>query len=1215
MGVDKQALDIIRSAKDNNQDKILDIIRSAKEPKQSEAIKIIRDAATGPSAVQESGGGIRPDSATAPVTTPSQPSRFERFQEFVNRQFRDQPIVGQPHPAVAEQFSKAGLPIPASPFSVEDTEMMDSLFQDQQQFGLILFEAADYLDKPRRVGTNLMEFQNRQLPMLAGAPSPLGILSNVLIGKGTPRFESAEDAVRKGWSGEESVSLLKAGEVGVLGGEVSDRIQAWEDRHWPLRYSRKVGDVVSNLAADAALDLSIGKAVVTPIRKGLLKYGTEGMQNAIKRMGKDALDEGFEAVAARAANDAANLQTTARKSTDDMIRESIENSGVVPEVPLAMQATADDVAKVQAALVTKRIKAQRLTQKITDLDNQIKSLNTESSSLARAQADYDKFVMETRKNLLVDQVAEVHKDTAATRSILTEMQNKAHAIDYKASSRDLRAAYINTHILKLDDPEAAGSIRHFIRLASGNTTDDIAEMTDEGFDALFDFIDAKAKDPSNWAYLSTEVPGNAGRIRRLGRAFFNNQVVSPSWQVFDRLNAGRLYQFVDDAFFNRYEHVARIRAEWDFHLENIGVSVSRKQRSKKEKDILRRVFLVADGRMTKLEDGVASFNVTATRTAKETWITPVSKEELAAAQYANKEARVFANMAVAQGRLSHTGKDAPKVIDHYMTHLFDRQVVESQLDVDSAKQLAKEMREAADAIPDATLKQQALDAAAEIEKAAQSGAKADLARIADIYQFQTATDVDIPQFLRRVNARQGLIEDADLAFRTMADRESHALYMQPAYQQATGMANATENDNLIRYTRQWINDMRGIPGKAEATLEPNMHDFSLMLEHGTRWLPDWTHLKWKAEDRAIRQMSKWFRSKTYFAAMGFNPGPIVTNMTQSTLTIGAIGVKPTLAGMQSLSTEGGRNILRHSRILIGRNPMHSIGLKEMSRISRAGNWGFRMIDKWMNVAPAFNGSLYKQIHGNADKMAILRKYGIPEGNGFWTSLSKALDAGEFAPESNIANRIAKLTQYSYLKHDTPQFLRGPFGSMFGQFLSWPANYWQSYIPEMAKWMVTGQSPFGPLSATERGTLVRHILLAETLIAAGGDMGIDLKKHRPVTLGGNVAGIPIFLPGGAAPRETPALKILTGAAQVFTSQGDQRKIDKGLGTIRSGFMMKRTGIPIPFYPQAFNRLEKAAEEDNIGEIFFKLSDEDKSSFKSRFRIRPPGAPTPRRPSLF
>ncbi len=1139
-----------------------------------------------------------------------QPSTFARMakaiEDFMLR--RGATPVGVPAPAVTEAFTQAGLPIPGQTFSEEDTAKLQELFKEQQRFALGLLESMDYLDRPRRVITNVA-FRLQEQGQFAlenfGRPKELQPIqfayTTATRGLAQPRFTSVKDAMGKGWSGDDSVSLLKVGEAGILGVDISNKVEAWEKRHWQTKYPRIIADGLSNLAGDALIDFGIVKGVLLPIKSavkaGALRYGTEAMKDSILKASKSALDEGFESVATKAVNDAANLSTTARRSLDDMIQESIDNAPDIAPVGAVFQATEAEILEQQAELLVRRVKVGKLKAQIDGVGKQIENLDFESSPLAKAEAGFRRFKLQTRQGLLSDQLVESTKQADEARSILSEIQRLGHAVDYKATIRVAREAYVEASINSIDNIKDLDSIKHFIRLASGGVTDDIAELSDEGFDALFDFIDARAKDPSNWNYLSTDAPGPLGAAKRAGRSIFLNQTVSPAWQVFRRLGGERIYQFVDDAFFNRYTHLEKSLSEWEIHLKQIGVKSRVAKRSAKEAESLRKVFLMADGRMTKLEDGVATFNVTKGRVAKESWITPVSPEEIAAAGFANKEAKVLADMAVAQGRLSHTGADAPKVIDHYMTHLFDRSVVEAGLSKEALQAEIKKLTlSLADETDPARLKAIS-DSIEELRGAVMADTVVSLERIAELYDFAAKTDVNIPEFLRRINAREGLIEDADLAFRTMANHETDALYMQPAYKAANAMATETGNDNLRNFTRKWINDLRGVPTRFEAALEPLAQDVSALLEHGTAWLPEWTHLQWKAQDRAIRQFSKTFRSRTYLAAMGFNPGPVATNMTQSMLTIGAIGTKSTFKGFESLTTAGGKSMLRHSRLLIGRNPMHTISLREMSRLSKASSYTFRMVDQWMNVAPAFNGSLHKQIAGNADKMAILRRYGVPEGRGFWETTSKALDAGEFANEVNIANRVAKTTQYSYLRHDAPAFLRTPLGSAFGQFLSWPANYWQSYIPEMTKWMVSGQSPFGPLSIIERSTLLRHVVLAETLIAAGDQAGIDLRKHRPIAFGGD---IPIPLPGGPAPQTTPALRIIQGMVGIATSQGNQRKMNAGILELKKGFMVGPAALPIvPFFPAGLRRIEKVLTEGDIRPLFFRMSEKDKAAKRTGF----------------
>lgn len=1098
-------------------------------------------------------GGITPSvQATAPTVTPS----------FLQQLF--------PTGLVETPFIPENYPIRPHTAAQLQTPM----------FPLVpgLMEAADvFLDRPRRILTNAAYYVGQET-------------KGVRLPKGQRRFESFKDAMKGAWTGEEAPSFYKTLEVLRVGEVASNQIEAYQNRHWFMKYPRKFTEFASDIVADAAVDYLLGKAIYRPVKAGFRLVMPESFIARVSKTPASVLDEGFEATVGRAVNDELGTHTAARASTDDMIRESMMKSGELPEH--VMQASAEEIAQAQTRYIAQEAKRNVLSEKVNILRDQ---LDNYDDYLGNA---YDKWVKESRLKVMEDQLATQVADVDAASRAFAELRQKGILIDYTASRRSMRQAYVDAYIKKLDDPEAAGNIKHFIKLASGNTTDDIAELSDDAFNTLFDFIEYRVTDKRNWDYLSEGTPGTRGRFRRIGRRIVHNQVVSPAWQVFERLKGKRIYQFVDDAFYNRYTHLEGSLTEWDNHLRTL-----KKQGhlGKKRDETMRKIFRYADGRLERVDD--TKFIFKPADAAPETMF--LSAEEQAAGEFINKEARTLADMAVAQGRLSHTGEDAPKVIENYITHLFDRSATQAGI-------IEKEAMDIAESLPLGQARDDAI-------RAVELRAYADVADIAEMYQYKTGIKVDIPEFKRRIGAYEGLIEDADLAFRHFINNETKALYMQPAYEAANAMAGESGNRNLIRYTRQWINSQRGIPTRFEAAIEPNAQDISMLLEYGTRWLPEWTHLQWKAENRAVRQFSNWFRAKTYFAAMGFNPGPVATNATQSLLTIGAIGTKSTFAGFGSLATDGGRDILKHSRLLVGRNPMHLMSLREMSKAGRAGGWAFRQVDQWMNVAPAFNGSLYKQIAGNSDKMAVLRKYGIPEGDGFWKSLSKALDAGEFTGEVDIANRIAKLTQYSYLHHDMPAYLSNAIGKALGQFTSWPANYWTSYLPEMAKWMYTGDAPWGKLNMLERATILRHVVLAQALLEGGKQVGVDFSKHSPL-VGGldprdwrNVGGLPIPLPGGPVPSGTggPAMTIIAGLVEATTALLNDRSWNEGLRKIERGFLMKAGTVGpvpyvIPFFPQAARRAIGFAETGDFPSLIFRRIEEDEPSGR-RMPYRPPGAP--------
>lgn len=1088
-----------------------------------------------------------------------------------------------------------------------------------------LLEALDYMDRPRRVITNatyqILTDPRSRIPSPGIVPQ---FINSIMTGKESlPMFESLEDAIRSGWSGDKSVSTRKLIQTYGVGRDQSENIDRLLDSHTATRWAKKIGDIGGDLITDFAIDWTVINGIIKPIRSGTIMAGatigtTKTKQFFAKLGGVPGSPIGFHdnviAGINRVARENGLLYKGQALTADGLMRDSLRRMGteVTPIYKVSLAEQAAKRAGINRAVVdivdAKRAYRRAIENRsaaTVDVGEQLDNIKkfagefTEPSSLRTVddwllRQDYNYWRAKNREKLLIRQtrrkLGEVAEAEEIHRTLVRNLKegDQLGAIDYMATSRLLREEFVKS-TLKRRGLELKRPLEYYVNAVTpADVRGDIALLSDEAFDTIFDFVEWSSKNPKFYDMIKKDLSGAEFLVKRpmlnqfvtntkqFARRLYINHTIAPSWQVFHRSQADELYQVVDAARVSQYQHIEAKMFNWKYLMSRAG----------KDAVTQERIFLLSWGKLDEYE-GLARGISKAQRAV-----------ERQAADYFRGVAKEFADMAIVQGRLSLTGKAGkPRVIKDYVPFMYEQATIDAMRMQNQYRVLAKELAEkAGDEALTALQKQSLLDEAADALRNADE-AKYTLDDLADMFEFRTKTRVDIPEFKRRFTTGEGIIKDADLAFTRMLNHETKALWMQPAFEQSKAMVKLTENSDLIRYTRDWINAQQGLPTKLEGRLEPFAMNITKSVEAVGSMFPDFMHVQWVAKDRAVRQISRWFRNQTYFAAMGFNPGPTITNATQSLLTNTAIGTEATFAGFRSLTTEGGQAMLKHSRVLVGRNPMTTLSLNALSKVNKVGGWSFRMVDRWMNVSPAYNGSMYKLIKSSPDNMKILAKYGSTQGNGFWSSLSRAMNAGEFAPEMLMADRIVKITQYSYLPHDLPKYLWGPIGKTFGQFTSWPANYWTSFIPEMTKWMWTGQGPWGKLGPIERATLLRHVLAAETLIYFGKQVGLDFTKHRPVQTTAP------FL-GGPTPQGTPALNIAQGLVKWASAKGDARKSGEGKYLMMTGAMFKPIvpsiggviPIGIPFYPQALRRVERMMDDGDPKEMFFRVNPEE--SYKSQ-----------------
>lgn len=615
------------------------------------------------------------------------------------------------------------------------------------------------------------------------------------------------------------------------------------------------------------------------------------------------------------------------------------------------------------------------------------------------------------------------------------------------------------------------------RLVSNGMTDDLSKLSPEELSEVFENVEMIAE--------------NIMKSKK--DVLVTTEYFSPAFYVFKRFGAENVYHYLADRGFERMRFSTDRLKQWSTHLKAVGLNPNKKFAPDSSNPILRRIFLAADGidiynpELTKaaieenmkynLTDDEWSFIAGTMGQVKGGKLTAeVIDKERQAAAFVRHTADELGEIGVKVGRLYRPveGVTPPEGAvpfrNNYITHLIDTMIEDADV----------------------------------MEK---SGKYTEIEGIADFFERTgaAAKKVDIDQLKKRQGVREGLIQNADTAFRAMLNNETNAFVMEPAYKGVMEMVEMTGNEHLIKYTTDWINySVRGIPHTYETKLEK----FARQVHADDIWNftigKVFKTAKIEEGDMALKKMSAGYRRFTYTTAMGFNISSAVKNASQSLMNIPVIGFKGQMEGLRSLSLSDAKEVLKNSNMFFAKGvAIHELSIDALTRIERAGSFPFRWVDKWINTASAFNGALWKQISGNKRSMQILAENGYTGkgfGKNFWEAVNKSITDGYFKYEIRQADEIAQITQYSYATWDMPKILWSSTNKTLFQFATWPLNYFGQYIPELTRWAITGVSPLGKMSRWDRSALLRHVVMMETAAQLAQQNGVDVGYISPTHAG-------------------------------------------------------------------------------------------------------------------
>jgi len=188
-------------------------------------------------------------------------------------------------------------------------------------------------------------------------------------------------------------------------------------------------------------------------------------------------------------------------------------------------------------------------------------------------------------------------------------------------------------------------------------------------------------------------------------------------------------------------------------------------------------------------------------------------------------------------------------------------------------------------------------------------------RMQKLIKRKIPAKVNVPEFFARTVSEEE-ISYAWRDVRRIAHREElRKLYLEPAAKEMDAIIDALPRDIRNRagaYASEWMRYVRGIPSVWDERLNWFFNQASRGIEAVSRG-------RWQAQGRAFENFARRTRRLIYTGTIGGNPRAVGKQLCQSLLTVNTIGSRATLAGIESVYTEGGRRLLNQYRVMVGRN--------------------------------------------------------------------------------------------------------------------------------------------------------------------------------------------------------------------------------------------------------------------------------------------------------
>jgi len=402
-------------------------------------------------------------------------------------------------------------------------------------------------------------------------------------------------------------------------------------------------------------------------------------------------------------------------------------------------------------------------------------------------------------------------------------------------------------------------------------------------------------------------------------------------------------------------------------------------------------------------------------------------------------------------------------------------------------------------------------------------------------------EIFTPTLLERLGRRQGLVRDWKKAARALTSIDLRRIHLQPAFEKIRPLVSKYPETSR-RYINDWL---------AYAVLKkqpPLDQVINARLRYFTDFIENASKGKVSFGANPMKTLGYVFSKAAYGGAVAFNIAIVGKNLTQQML-IPPLLRNPVHYGQAwgDIFTDKGKYLLGQSKVLIERFPMEAFDPKDIGKWLQKGMTPYKLVD-YLNVSIAF-------LAGHRDALGM-----------------------KLSPEEAIkyADRIAKISQYSYRPIDMPQFMweKGGVGRIAGVLQTWPINYFMNYIPELVYPIFTGYDTAGnKVPIQKRAGLLNHLVIASLFIYGMYKFArVDFRK----TFGLGV--IPAYL--------MPALNVGLSLGMVVhgLATNDYREIREGKRKLLNmPFMFIPAGVQQKKTYDAYQRLTTGVETDKAGRM--------------------------------
>lgn len=267
---------------------------------------------------------------------------------------------------------------------------------------------------------------------------------------------------------------------------------------------------------------------------------------------------------------------------------------------------------------------------------------------------------------------------------------------------------------------------------------------------------------------------------------------------------------------------------------------------------------------------------------------------------------------------------------------------------------------------------------------------------------------------------------------------------------------ATPNDyrNFVNYLAGIFENIEGVKGVGDEV-------FRYATENTLDTLTDFVNKKFKTnfKFRGRYKLLRTLLTLTTGAHIAARPWPVFRNLTQSMLTGGStIGLRWIFSGYDQAMRPGAYEYLRRAGIIPEQVMPHGAGLAMGPRnlLEKGVFWGMRPY-KWAdstNRAAVYYGmidridnafELYRKGQISAKqfpKKAGANLFGKEQYNQAVSLLNtNDIEAGFEAFKDRLARIAVDETQFLYNSIDRPAMFRSSIGRLFGQYTTWPLNYY------------------------------------------------------------------------------------------------------------------------------------------------------------------------------